>query len=75
MLHMYMHMYIHICVYLCLYEDCKWNPPNTVWKGEERQREWEYNGGGELVQSTLFSCMELSQWNPLVLFMYTNTKI
>jgi hypothetical protein len=37
--------------------------------------ETEYNGGGELVQSTLCVCMELSQRNPLKLSMYANLKI
>jgi hypothetical protein len=32
-------------------------------------------GGGGLVQSTLYTCMELSQWNPLILLMYDNSKI
>jgi hypothetical protein len=28
--------------------------------GEEGEGECEYNGGGELVQGTLYACMELS---------------
>jgi hypothetical protein len=31
--------------------------------------------GGELVHSTLYICMELSQWNPLLLLMYDHSKI
>jgi hypothetical protein len=27
----------------------------------ERREEWKYNGEGELVQDTLYVCMELSQ--------------
>jgi hypothetical protein len=50
-----------------------WNPPNTV-KEVRRARKWEYHGGGELVQSTLYACLELSQWN-LILLMYANSKI
>jgi hypothetical protein len=30
---------------------------------------------GELVQGTLYTSMELSQWSPLILFMYANSKI
>jgi hypothetical protein len=30
--------------------------------------------GVELVQSTLYACMELSQQNPLVLLIYANSK-
>jgi hypothetical protein len=37
--------------------------------------EWEYNGRGEFVQSTLNTYMELSRWNPLVLLMYDKSKI
>jgi hypothetical protein len=48
----------------------QWNPPNTVWKGEE----WEYNSGCGLAQSTLCTCMELSQWNPFILLIYANSK-
>jgi hypothetical protein len=33
------------------------------------------NGGSEHVQNTLYSCMELSQRNPLILLMYANSKI
>jgi hypothetical protein len=29
--------------------------------GGEREREWECNGESELVQSTLYTCMELLQ--------------
>jgi hypothetical protein len=35
--------------------------------------EIEYNGQSELVQYTLYTYMELSQWNPLVLLMYINS--
>jgi hypothetical protein len=35
----------------------------------------EYNGGGELVQDTVYTCMELPQWNPLILLMCANSKI
>lgn len=34
----------------------------------------EHNRGGKLVQSTLYTSMELSQWNPLILSMYANKK-
>jgi hypothetical protein len=39
-----------------------------------RKGKWEYNKGGDLVQGTLYMCMELSQQNPLI-FMYANPKI
>jgi hypothetical protein len=29
---------------------------------EEREGEWKYNGGSELIQGTLYTCMDLSQW-------------
>jgi hypothetical protein len=47
-------------------------PSNTVWKGGGK---WEYNEWGELVQSTLHACIELTQWNPLILLIYANSKI
>jgi hypothetical protein len=43
--------------------------------GEEGEKEWEYNGGGDLVQGTLYAWMELSQRNPLELLMHGNSKI
>jgi hypothetical protein len=36
----------------------KWDPSNTDWKGGKE-------GGSALILSTLYECMELSQWNPL----------
>jgi hypothetical protein len=42
--------------------------------GEEGEKEWEYNGGGDLVQGTLYAWMELSQRNPLELLMHGNSK-
>jgi hypothetical protein len=51
---------IHTYVYRCMFKHIK------HWKGqEEGAGEWEYKRGGELVQSTLYACMELSQWNLL----------
>jgi hypothetical protein len=36
--------------------------PTTVWKGgKQKKGELKYNGGDELVQGTLYACMELSQ--------------
>jgi hypothetical protein len=29
----------------------------------------------DLVQSALYTCMELAQWNPNILLMYTKEKI
>jgi hypothetical protein len=49
----------------------------TVWKGsgeEQDSGEQEYNGKDQLVQSTLYTCMKMPQWNPLVLLMYINLK-
>jgi hypothetical protein len=40
-----------------------------------REREWEYNGGCELVQGTPYTCVEFSQSNPSTLLMYDNSKI
>jgi hypothetical protein len=34
---------------------------------------WEYDEGGELVQDMLYTCMELSQWNPFISM--TNQKL
>jgi hypothetical protein len=42
--------------------------------GEERG-EWKDNVGVEPVQGMLYECMELSQWNPLILLMCANFKI
>jgi hypothetical protein len=51
----------------------KWNVPNTVWKrGEEGAGLREYTKGGEFVQSTLYTSMELSQWDICILLMYDN---
>jgi hypothetical protein len=36
---------------------------------------WKYNRGGELVQGTLYTRIELSQQSPLILLMYDNSKI
>jgi hypothetical protein len=36
-------------------------------KGEGERKKWEYNRGRELDQSTMHSCMELAQWNTLIL--------
>jgi hypothetical protein len=33
-----------------------------------------YNGEGELVQGLPYKCIELSQWNPLLLLMYDKSK-
>jgi hypothetical protein len=41
----------------------------------QKRKEWDYNGGSELAQSTLYTSMELSQWNLLLLLMYANSKI
>jgi hypothetical protein len=30
------------------------------------------NGGGELVQSILYTMYEVSQWNPIILLIYAN---
>jgi hypothetical protein len=50
--------------------------PDTVCKsGEEECGLGKYNGGSELAQSTLYTSMELSQWNLLLLLMYANSKI
>jgi hypothetical protein len=35
-------------------------PTNTE-KEQRKEDKWEYNGGGELVQSTLYPYMEASQ--------------
>jgi hypothetical protein len=43
--------------------------------GDGEREEWKLNGGGELVQSTLYACIELPQWNSLVLLVYDNSKI
>jgi hypothetical protein len=45
------------CIYA--YEDRIMKPTKHFEKG--RVGEWEYNGEGEPVQSTLYTCMELSQ--------------
>jgi hypothetical protein len=37
------------------------NPRTEIKGGGEEREEWEYNGGGEVVQSTLYTCVELSQ--------------
>jgi hypothetical protein len=45
----------------------QWNTPKTVWKvGREGKGVLrEYNRGGELVQSMLYTFMKFAQWNPL----------
>jgi hypothetical protein len=49
-----MEMYTH--------ENSIMSPLNTEsGAGEEREEVCEYNGGGELIQDTLYTCMELSQ--------------
>jgi hypothetical protein len=44
-----------------------------VWGGKEE--EWEYNKRGEIVQGTLYACMESSQGNPLRLVIHYNPKL
>jgi hypothetical protein len=46
------------------------NTPNTV----SKMGLGEYDRVGELVQSTLYTFMKLSQRNPLQLLMYANEK-
>jgi hypothetical protein len=41
----------------------------------EGEKEWKYNGGNQLVQSTLYAYMELPQWNPFVLLTQENLQI
>jgi hypothetical protein len=36
---------------------------------------WKCNGGNEFTQGILYSCMELSKWNPLVSLMYDKSKV
>jgi hypothetical protein len=45
------------------------------WKQGQGRGEWEYNGGDELVEGSLYTCIELAQWNPLILLIYANSKI
>jgi hypothetical protein len=45
-----------------MFEDSIMKPTkHCLKKREEREGRWEYNGGGELVQGTLYPSMELSQ--------------
>jgi hypothetical protein len=44
-----------------------------TWK--KRRKSGDGNIEGELVQSTLHTCMELSLRNPLILLVYANLKI
>jgi hypothetical protein len=43
-------------------------------RGKRNKGEWQYNGRVELVQGTLHTCVELAQWNPLLL-MCNESKI
>jgi hypothetical protein len=57
--------------YIHTYEDSIMKPTKTAWKkGEEWEGEWTYNERGKLVPGTMYTGIELSQWNPLVLLMY-----
>jgi hypothetical protein len=47
---------------------------HCIKSGGGQREEWEYNGGSGLVQSILYICMELPQWNFLVSLMYANSK-
>jgi hypothetical protein len=49
------------------------DPPNTVWKGGRRVRNGNVKEGMKLVQGTLYACIELPQWDPYVLLMYTDS--
>jgi hypothetical protein len=60
--------------YIYTYENKIMKLSNTVWKRRGGEGEWKYNGEDELVQGTLYTCMELSQWNPLV-FVYDKSKM
>jgi hypothetical protein len=54
-----------MCVVVCYiytYEDSIMKPTkHSLKEGEEKEGQWEYNGGDELVQGMLYTCMELSQ--------------
>jgi hypothetical protein len=41
---------------------------------KEEEGEWKYNGEHEHVRSTLSACMEISQWN-ILLLVYVKSKI
>jgi hypothetical protein len=57
------------CMYA--YEDSIMKPTKHCLKhGGMKRGELEYNGGGKLVQSIPYVCMELLQCNLLVLLMY-----
>jgi hypothetical protein len=43
-------------------------------KGEEGSR-WEYHGGGKVVQSIQYACMDYHNENTLVLLICSNLKI
>jgi hypothetical protein len=47
----------------CIYtdEDSIMKPAKHCLKEWRRMREWKYNGGGELVQGPLYTCMEFLQ--------------
>jgi hypothetical protein len=64
-------IYMYVCV--CVRHDIM--KAIRVWKRGEEEREWKYNEGPEFVQSTLYTCMQLSQGYQLILLMYTNSKL
>jgi hypothetical protein len=66
-------MEIH-CIYT--YEDSTMKcTKHCLKKKEEQEGEWKCNGGGEMVQGTMYAYMELPQWNPLTLLICNNSKI
>jgi hypothetical protein len=61
--------------YIYTHEDSIMKPTKHWSREEEGEGEWKYNGGRGLVEGTLYTCMELSQWNPLVFLIYYDSKI
>jgi hypothetical protein len=61
--------------YIYAYENSITKTTKHCLKKEEGGEKWKYNGGVELVQSTLNACIELSQSNFFILLMYANLKI
>jgi hypothetical protein len=62
--------------YMYTYEDSKIKPiKRHLKRGEEGRRVMQLNGGAEHVQGTLYTCMELPQWNLHIWLMYNKSEI
>jgi hypothetical protein len=71
--YIYVCIYIYKYIYASTYIQKQHNETHqTLIKGGCNRERIEIKWRGLLIQGTLCTCMELSQWNPLILLMHSN---